>query len=199
VSMSILLDKDIREIFTKHHTKRYPKSKLLSEVRVNNGMAIADLVSIGVKSSHCYEIKSDKDKITRILEQSKSFDIAFHKISLITTYSQYKKALDIIPQYWGLVIVGNTPERKIRYLRKAMLSPMFSEQKALLVLWREELMKIARIINMNEKSLNRASRRVLIDFISSNLSTTEICRLLNSHLLIREQNNNKIDWFRCTR
>jgi len=66
--MSILLDKDIREIFTTHHSKRYPKSNLLSEVRINNGLAIADLVSIGINTTHCYEIKSDRDKITRVLD-----------------------------------------------------------------------------------------------------------------------------------
>ena len=194
--MSVLLDKDIREIFISHHSKRYPKTKLLSEVRVNNGMAIADLVSIGIKSSHCFEIKSDKDKLIRVREQSKSFDVAFNKISLITTYAQHKKALDIIPEHWGIIIVGNTPEKKIHYLRKASLSPLFSEQKALLFLWRDELLNIALMKNINEKSLNRANRKELIDFISSNLSTTEICRLLNSYLLIREQNNHKIEWFR---
>ena len=197
INKNILLDKDIREIFTIHHAKRYPKTKLLSEVSVNNGMAIADLVSIGIKSSHCYEIKSDKDKITRILEQSKSFDIVFNKISLITTHAQYEKALNIIPQYWGIIIVSNTPESKIRYLRKALLSPLFSEQKALLALWRDELLNIALMKNINKKSLNRASRNELIELISSNLNTTEICKLLNYYLLIREQNNNKFDWFRA--
>ena len=196
MNRTILGDKDIREIFTVHHAKRYPKSKLLSEVRVNNGMAIADLVSIGIKSSHCYEIKSDKDKITRIREQSKSFDIVFNKISLITTYAQYEKALNILPPYWGLIIVSNSPEQKIHYLRKASLSPIFSKQKALLVLWRDELLNIAFNKNKNEKSFNKASRKELIDFISLNLSTTEICRLLNNYLLIREKNNLKMNWFK---
>ena len=195
--MSVLLDKDIREIFSTHHSKRYPKSKLLSEVRVNNGMAIADLVSIGIKSSHCYEIKSDKDNVIRIHEQSKSFDIAFNKISLITTYSQYKKALEIIPQYWGIIIVSNTPGKKILYSRKASPSPLFSEQKALLALWREELLSMASAKKLFDKSFKRASRSELIDILSSNLSTTEICRLLNYYLLIREKNYQKREWFRA--
>ena len=186
--MGILLDKDIREIFTSHHAKRYPKSKLLSEVRVNNGLAIADLVSIGIKTSHCYEIKSDRDKITRVLDQSKYFDIAFSKISLITTMAQYKKALDIIPAYWGLIVVSNTPKIKVHYLRKASFSPLFSKQKALLTLWRDELLGILLMKNIIEKPKNKFSRNDLIDILCAELSTTEICKSMNNNLLSRKQN-----------
>ena len=185
--MSILLDKDIRSIFTAHHAKRYPKSNLLSEVRVNNGLAIADLVSIGIKTSHCYEIKSDKDKITRVLDQAKYFDIAFNKISLITTSTHCKKALDIIPPYWGIIIVSDTPREKVRYLRKASVSPLFSEQKALLTLWRDELLGILMMKNVIDKPMIKLSRSGLIDILCKSLSTTEICRSMNNYLLSREQ------------
>jgi len=193
---SILLDKDIRDIFSIHHTKRYPKSNLLNEVRINNGLAIADLVSVGIKSTHCYEIKSDKDKITRVLEQSKSYDLVFNKISLITTYAQYEKAQKIIPYYWGIIIVCNSPKNKVHYFRKAENSPLFSKQKALFTLWRDELLNIMLIKNITEKSINRASRSKLIDTLCDNLTDTETCRLLNQYLLNRQQNYQKIEWFR---
>jgi hypothetical protein len=194
--MSILLDKDIRKIFTTHHAKRYPKSNLLNEVRINNGLAIADLVSIGIKTTHCYEIKSDRDKITRVLEQSKSYDIIFNKISLITTLNHYKKALDIIPPYWGIVIVSNTPINKVYYCRKADNSPYFSKQKALHTLWKDELLKILLMKNINAKSANRSSRSKLIDLLCNNLSVTETCKLMNYYLLNRRQNNQKMIWFK---
>jgi len=194
--MDILLDKDIREIFTTHHAKRYPKSSLLNEVRINNGLAIADLVSIGDKTSHCYEIKSDRDKISRTLEQAKSYDIVFKKISLITTYNLYKKAIDVIPPYWGIVIVNNTPKNTVYYYRKASISPYFSKQDALYTLWRDELLNILLAKNIIEKSANRASRSKLIDTLSNNLSAHEICRFINQFLLERQKNYQKIYWFK---
>jgi len=193
---SILLDKDIRKIFTAHHLKRYPKSNLLSEVRINNGLAIADFVSIGVTSIHGYEIKSDKDKIVRILKQSKSYDVVFNKISLITTYTHYEKALDTIPPYWGIIIVGNNPKNKVHYYRKAVNSPFFSKEKALSTLWRDELLNILFKKNIDEKSKNRASRSKLIDTLCNNLSATETCRFMNYFLLYRQQNPQKINWFK---
>jgi hypothetical protein len=189
--MSILLDKDIREIFIPYHQKRFPESKLLSEVRINDGLAIADLVSVGDKTSHCYEIKSDKDKISRVLEQAKSYDTVFNKISLITTINQYEKALETIPEYWGIVIVNNTPKNKVQYMRKASASPLFSKQKALLTLWREELLKILLIKNIVEKSVSRLNRKDLIDILSSNLSNTEVCKLTNYFLLTRQYEPSK--------
>ena len=194
--MSVLLDKDIREIFTSHHAKRYPKSSLLSEVRINNGLAIADLVSIGNKTSHCYEIKSDRDKITRVLEQSKSYDIVFNKISLITTYNNYEKALDIIPSYWGIILVSNLPKNRVYYYRKASISPCFSKQNALYTLWRDELLNILLKKNIVEKSVNRASRSKLIDTLCNKLSDTETCRLMNHCLLNRQYNQQNINWFK---
>ena len=195
-NMAVLFDKDIREIFTIHHSKRYPKSKLLSEVRINNGLAIADLVSIGIKTSHCYEIKSDRDKISRALAQAKYYDIVFNKISLITTHNHYEKAVDILPSYWGIIIVSNTFKNKVRYFRKASISPHFSKENALCTLWRDELIKILLIKNVTEKSINRASRSKLIDTLSNNLSSNETIKLMNQFLLERQQNYQKVNWFK---
>ena len=186
--MSFLLDKDIRDIFSTHYKKKFPNSNLLNEVRINNGLAIADLVSVGEKTFHCYEIKSDRDKITRIIDQSKYFDIAFNKISLITTVAHQKRALDIIPDYWGLIIVSNTPKIKIRYIRKASFSPLFSKQKTLLTLWRDELLGIMLMKNIIEKPTNKFSRNELINILCTKLSTTEIYSSMNNYLVAREQN-----------
>jgi len=196
--MSILLDKDIRNIFSTHHSRRYPKSKLLNEVRVNNGLAIADLVSVGTKSSHCYEIKSDRDKISRVLDQAKYFDIVFSKISLITTSAQCEKALNAIPPYWGIIIVSDTPKEKVHYLRKASVSPLFSEHKALLTLWRDELLGILLMKDIIEKSTKKSSRIELINILCSNLSTTEVCKSMSNCLFSREQNYQDKIWFRST-
>jgi hypothetical protein len=163
---------------------------------VNNGLAIADLVSVGARTSHCYEIKGDTDKVTRIIEQSKSYDFVFNKISLITTFAQHKKALDTIPPYWGLIMVSNTPKIKIRYFRKASSSPYFSKHKALFTLWRNELINILLMKNIVEKPIHNISRRELIDILCDNISSTEICKLVNNTLLIREQNYQKKEWFK---
>lgn len=189
--MPVLLDNDIRKIFISHHEKRYPKTNLLSEVSINNGLAIADLVSMGIKTSHCYEIKSDKDKISRVLVQAKSYDIVFQKISLITTPSKCQKAIDIIPAYWGIIIVSKDPENKVSYVRKALPSPYFSEKKALQTLWRDELINIVTTKKIIEKSTSKLNRSVLIDSICDNLSSTEICKLVNDYMLARRKNLNR--------
>jgi hypothetical protein len=186
--MSVLLDKDIRDIFSTHYARKFPKSNLLNEVRINNGLAIADLVSVGKKTFHCYEIKSDRDKISRVIDQSKYYDVAFNKISLITTVAHQKRALDIIPDYWGLIIVSNTPQIKIRYIRKASFSPLFSKQKALLTLWRDELLGIMLMKNIIEKSMNKFSRNDLINILCTKLSATEIYSSMNNYLVARKQN-----------
>jgi hypothetical protein len=80
-------------------------------------------------------------------------------------------------------------------MRKASASPLFSKQKALLTLWREELLKILLMKNIVEKSVNRLNRKDLIDVLSSNLSNTEVCKLTNYFLLDR-QNKPKVPFLR---
>lgn len=191
---AILKDRDIRQAFQQYHTKRFPTCALLQELRVLNGIAVADIVSVGQKL-HCYEIKSDTDQLDRALKQSKSYDLSFNKITLITTQYHLRRALKILPAYWGIISVEIGPNVPVRYIRAAKPSPLFSTQQALKLLWKDELLDcvMEREHNNSFKKLNRADLIKLVDAV---LTKFEVINLITTSLMARSSKYQKIDWLR---
>jgi hypothetical protein len=135
---------------------------------VHNGNAIADIVAIYL-DSHCFEIKSDRDNITRVLRQAEYYDLTFSKITLVTTEKNKQKALEILPAYWGILVASSEEENiKLSYFRKAKMNPNWCSEKALLSLWKSELIDACSNLNLTDlkKSLSREK-------IASHLSKTQ--------------------------
>lgn len=135
-----LNDRALRDALrTKLSTLATPPKAILEEVRVHNGNAIADIVAVH-RGLHCYEIKGESDKVTRIRQQGFYYDQAFQRITLVTTFNQYQSAMREAPEHWG-IIVASTDRTAIRlkYARAARDNPMYDKYVALLTLWRNEL------------------------------------------------------------
>lgn len=194
--LSVLKDKEIRQMFDLYHRKRFPTCTLLQELRVINGTAIADMVSIG-HTLHCYEIKSDADKLSRALEQSKSYDLSFNKVTLLTTQGHCNHALELLPPYWGIISFEVGTRTKIKYVRAAKPSPLFSTAHALKILWREELTDY--IVENNIRNISKnASRSKLINSINSILTRDQIINLIATSLKVRASKFHRIKWQRIS-
>ncbi|WP_028580424.1 sce7726 family protein [Desulfogranum japonicum] len=138
-----LNDSDIRKSLIQKLGSQAKKPKaIVEELRVHNGNAIADVVAI-YDNAHCYEIKGDGDKIERAVEQGEFFNQVFWKISLVTTSKHVEKALSILPHFWGIMeaqeIDGTV---RIAYVRKSVPNSNFDKKKALLTLWKSEMLNL---------------------------------------------------------
>ncbi|WP_437880098.1 sce7726 family protein [Pseudomonas sp. LRF_L74] len=187
----MLNDSLIRAALLARLRNAYPQPKaLIEELRVHNGNAIADVVAIH-REAHCYEIKGDGDKIERIAQQGIYYDLAFRKVTLVTTSKHIEKAIKIAPNHWGILEVKESSTGKIifRPIRQAQKSIAFDKQIALLTLWRNELFDIATSIEGKVQSkINRDSLSFLISqaFGAQELSLT-IGKALVLRTLIKDQ------------
>lgn len=180
-----LNDKEIRTAFIKALRSRKPApNSIIEELSVDSGNAIADIVTV-YKELHCYEIKGESDKIERLRRQSISFDLAFRKLTLITTSNQLAKAKAVIPTHWGLIeskFVAN--QVKFIYQRKALTNPKYCKYTALQTLWKEEMMRIAA--KKTSEPLKKSCTR---DFISTRLASQsgklELSELIAEQLQLR--------------
>jgi hypothetical protein len=170
----LLNDKNIRIALRNHlYNRKYPPIHLLEEVRIHNGNAIADLVAIN-KRTHCYEIKGETDKISRLTFQGIYYNSTFNKITLVTTRNHLKKATKEIPLYWGILIIeGENDKIKFSYHRKTRNNPYLIKDKILLSLWKEELQFIYKYIE-NKNPRKSKNREELIKDISTGISVTKI-------------------------
>jgi hypothetical protein len=152
--MNKLADKQIRSALKDFLTQSSPQA-ILEEVRVHNGNAIADIVTID-SIAHCYEIKGESDEIRRISRQGSYYDLAFVMTTLVTTQNHMRVALEMAPPHWGLILASNIDgEVAFERIRSADTSPDFDKRLALLTLWRSELLSLCDSSEVDVKKLSR--------------------------------------------
>ncbi|MDD1790421.1 sce7726 family protein [Burkholderia gladioli] len=184
VKMMNLDDKIIRKFLIARLASLSKKPKaVIEELRVHNGNAIADVVAIH-KYAHCYEIKGDTDAVRRILTQRKYYDLAFRRITLVTTDRHLENALSLAPGHWGIMVASESRGSvAIRYARRATQNPLYDTRVALLTLWKSELLEVA--LPISPKKLNKLNRAQLTDFIALNVGQEELCEQIGHRLADR--------------
>lgn len=182
--MLTLDDKEIRSslIARLSALSKAPRA-ILEELRVHNGNAIADVVTVHT-SAHCYEIKGDNDSVYRILNQGRFYDLVFKKITLVTTDKQIDKALRLAPSHWGIMRARKVAGMvKLSYVRSVKPSPDFDKQLALLTLWRSELTEVA--LTITDEKISKLNRAKLSALIADNLATDELVKNIGDQLITR--------------
>lgn len=179
-----LTDKEIRQALISHlrGLSLTPRA-VLEEVRVHNGNAIADVVAIH-QEPHCYEIKGETDAIRRIVRQGVFYDLAFQRITLVTTTNHLSSAERLCPQHWGIIVADRKADKtRLRYLRRAALSKRFNKQAALLTLWKRELVALC---DGNLNKVEKISRHSLTTILADQLAPSDVSRMIGEMLISRQ-------------
>lgn len=184
----MLNDALIRKSFS---LKFLSKSKAVyHEIAVKRGVAIADIVVIN-NHTHCYEIKSDVDSLSRLPSQVSNFSDVFNKVTLITTVKHVDKAALLIPSWWGLIIAKETVNGEVvfNYQKKSYLNPKDTTSNLLAMLWNDELKNILNVKKISyKKSFNRDE---LIDVLINNSSSKSIAQIFSTTMT---QRINRLDY-----
>lgn len=165
----MLNDKRIRKELIRFLSNKNPTPKaILEELHIDNGRAIADVVA-AYNHLHCYEIKGETDSIRRVLTQANYYNTSFSKITLVTTKNHITWAMKHAPYFWGLILVeGNEDNIKLKYVRKTGSNAYFKKKDALMMLWKDELIKAADQFEIKIKKSN--SRTELAEILSKSIS-----------------------------
>lgn len=177
-------DGEIRAALIKRlWTSTLPK-KIIEELRVHNGNAIADVVTLH-DDMHCYEIKGENDSISRILQQAKFYNVAFRKITLVTTAKHRASAERLAPAHWGIMLAYFKDKKiTLKYVRPTSANPYYDKKLALLTLWRSELAEVATPIAREKiKKLSRAS---LSNLIGEMLNKDDVSRQISAQIIARK-------------
>jgi hypothetical protein len=183
--MQKLTDNEIRSALIAHLNRRaVAPIKILEEVHVCNGNAIADVVAV-YKTMHCYEIKGETDSVNRVVRQAHFYDQAFRLLTLVTTANHLRRAEVVVPAHWGIVLVseGTCNVPNFRYVRGATKNPHYRPEVALLCLWRAELLRV----HLKEaKSLVKLNREGIAGEIATLKSISEVDTIVAQALSARE-------------
>ncbi|MDO3656000.1 sce7726 family protein [Acinetobacter genomosp. 15BJ] len=184
--MTLLNDAEIRpQLISWLNGKAIKPQMILNEVTISDGSARPDIIAI-YSYSHCYEIKGDNDQIERISKQLAYYQASFKKNTLITTHKHLKKALELLPSFWGIIVAIPLDNKSIifKYARKSSYNPSYRKDIASKILWKEEMQKLLKKKSISFNS--RSTRFDLIELIKSSSTSNEVDEFVCNSLLNRK-------------
>ena len=139
IALRKLLDKDLEE----YRVKSDQPAAIFEELGVQHGTARIDIAVInGIM--HGYEIKSDRDTLKRLPEQMNEFNAIFDKMTLIVGKSHLYSAVNIVPDWWGIVVakIDKNHEVFFQTIREAENNQNQTSVSIARLLWKNEALQI---------------------------------------------------------
>lgn len=141
------------------HELKIPRPSARIDIAVVNGEFIG------------FEIKGDRDTLSRLPRQLRAYNGVFDRVYLVTTERHADEARLLVPEWWGLVLL--TEQRSFRYARKAKLNRSVRVSALLHMLHRAELVSIFNRCQL-EANIHSLKREELIVRIVKHVSVTKI-------------------------
>ena len=119
-----------------------PDTLLIEELGLCQGLARIDLATVsGVL--HGYEIKSPRDRLSRLASQAATFSRVLNRVTLVVGGKHIKAALRLVPRWWGVLLVrGGIEEVSLDPFRPAAENPSQDPRALVELLWRDEALEL---------------------------------------------------------
>lgn len=154
----------------------------LEEVELNGGQYRADLVDVA--DMHCYEIKSAGDSLTRLMRQGNGYSRVFDKITLVAAECHLKKALPILPSWWGVIAVLENEDKPFKIIRSAKANKYHEPFYLVTLLKKDECLSILEKIG-SSKGWKSKSLYLLHEHLANTLPLKTLKTFVQESLLER--------------
>jgi hypothetical protein len=186
---SWLNDPQIRKSFhskmLRHH-QLADGTLVVDELGLLNGKYRADIAVINGYLIG-FEIKSDRDTLTRLPQQISAYDAIFDFISILVTNRHLDTISGLVPSWWGITLCVESRRGVIHFniVRKPSRNHSVDPRSIVQLLWRSEVIGILK--QRGEKgSILREPRRVLYTKLVSDINSSELKQEVRQHLKIRK-------------
>ncbi|MDI9412905.1 MAG: sce7726 family protein [Bacillota bacterium] len=155
---------------------------IVHELDVCGGVSRVDLAVINGKL-HGFEIKSERDNLERLPLQMENYNHIFNTMTIVTTHKHIDGVMNIIPDWWGVVIAEDLDNDVSLYVEhKPSFNPNVDGFRLAQLLWREELMGLLVDKRGSTKGLKSKTRRELARLVSQYLDLDELENSVHSTL-----------------
>lgn len=185
--MQAINDPQIRDLLLPFVLNEHGTSEtiLIEEFALYGGTNRADLAALnGV--SHGYEIKSEKDTLTRLPQQVDAYNAVFERATLVSSIRHLSSAITQIPKWWGVIEVrcdsGSTPY--LERTRASMPNPEPHGEAIASLLWRPEALHILTSLGL-DKGVRSKPMEYLVARLASELSPDKLSRIVRETLRAR--------------
>lgn len=181
-------DAEIRQSFHRKKLKRYHEDQgtlVIDELGLRHGSCRADIAVINGRLLG-FEIKSDRDVLSRLPSQMPAYNAVFDRITIIVGKRHFPTIHDIVPKWWGITLCVRGSRGGVHFVTRRspsgnrLVDPLSVAQ----LLWRPEAVEILRARGQDGRVLRRP-RRVLYARLAETMSCGELKRTVRSCLIRR--------------
>ena len=175
-----------RELFERYRNDS--DTLIVEELGLCHGEVRIDLAVIN-GSFHGYELKSDRDTLSRLPTQANEYSRVFDKITLVTGCKHAYEAIKLIPEWWGVRIVEQDLVGKMRFhnIRREKMNPSADAVAITKLLWREEAISFLDEIDSADGVRSKTKREIYKKII-------EKADLKTIRMKIRQQLRMRRNW-----
>lgn len=170
-------DVDVRKalhakVLAEHHGD--PGTLVLDEVGVWYGLARVDIMVVNGRM-HGYEIKSDRDTLARLPEQTRIYSNVLDRVTLVVGRTHLEDARSLIPSWWGIKVAAQGSRGAVHFSeeRAPHANPAIDPVAVAALLWCEELIDILAGLNA-ARGVRGKSRDVMARRLAATLPLDQL-------------------------
>lgn len=157
---------------------------VIEELGLCQGQARIDLLTVS-RVLHGYEIKSNRDRLTRLASQAATYGRVLDRVTLVACPQHVDAALQLVPVWWGvLVIRGSVEAVSLDSIRPAARNPAQDPRALVELLWRDEALELLAHHNATA-GVRSKPRPAVWDRVCDVLDVTEIRSAVRQRLKAR--------------
>ncbi|MFP2897815.1 sce7726 family protein [Corallococcus sp. 4LFB] len=132
-------DRDIRPALRQRVAEAAPGGRVVDELGLCHGFVRVDVASITADCLHGYELKADRDTLSRLPVQVEHYSQAMDRCTLVTGDGHLQEALRVVPSWWGILRVeADLFGLRMEQLRAARPNPAPDALATCRLLWHKE-------------------------------------------------------------
>lgn len=190
-----MLDPDIRFPLARSLRPEHGSGRLLCEVGLWGNTVRVDLARLTDTRFDGFEIKSQRDTLSRLRNQAEIYNLVFDTATLVAARKHIDKAAAMLPEWWGLTeAVQNDGGIEFDTLRTPSDNPSASAERIAGFLWKDEALAALRALGVR-RGLSRLRLAETHSIIAQSLTIEEVRRLVFRVLAARRDWINRHDPF----
>ncbi|NBD11864.1 sce7726 family protein [Corallococcus silvisoli] len=159
-------DRDIRPTLRQEVAQRSPGARVLDELGLAHGICRVDVASVTADCLHGYELKADRDTLTRLPAQVVRYSAVLDRCTLVVGDAHFQEALQVVPSWWG-ILRASVDLFGIRFeqVRNGQANPAPDALATSRLLWRGEalsmLEELGAATGVRSQPRNEVYRRLI--------------------------------------
>ncbi|MBZ4371506.1 sce7726 family protein [Corallococcus sp. AS-1-6] len=180
-------DRDIRPVLRQEVGLRTPGARVVDELGLCHGFVRVDVASISADCLHGYELKADRDTLSRLPTQVEHYGAAMGRCTLVTGVAHLQEALQVVPSWWGVLrIEVDLFGLRFEQLREATANPEPDPLATCRLLWRDEALAFLEELGA-ARGVRGRSRAVLYARLVEEVPADQLRARVRQVLLQREE------------